>query len=197
MLGRIHSIHSLHLIVSLPNQLFAHVPITSISAALTSRLSSLSGSTGSTDGEEEEEEDVPSLDSLFKVGQYVRARVSAVYGVGQSNPPALEGWRPRNDTEWSCRRVELTLQPTIVNEEVAKLDLDEGFVCHSSLCSIVLRRLRHAHSVFYLSQCLTAAVQSVEDHGYLLDIGIPTFQGFLPFKDSKEFTPNSISKDGT
>jgi hypothetical protein len=43
---------------------------------------------------------------------------------------------------------------------------------------------------------LTAAVSSIEDHGYILDIGMDSFKGFLSFKDSREFTPNSISKDG-
>ena len=43
---------------------------------------------------------------------------------------------------------------------------------------------------------MSAAVQSIEDHGYILDLGLSDLQGFLSFKDTKEFTPNSISKDG-
>lgn len=31
---------------------------------------------------------------------------------------------------------------------------------------------------------LSAAVKSVEDHGYILDTGIPDISGFLSFKDS-------------
>lgn len=131
MLGQVHSIHPLHLVISLPNQLFGHVPITQVSKALTTRLSSLSDSSSEAsddDEEEKEDEDVPSLESLFEVGRFVRARVSALFGVGQSNPAGLEGWKPRDDNEKSCRRVELTLDPEVVNEGVAKMDLEDGFV---------------------------------------------------------------------
>jgi hypothetical protein len=34
-------------------------------------------------------------------------------------------------------------------------------------------------------QTLSAAVKSIEDHGYQLDMGIPDVAGFLPFKDVK------------
>jgi rRNA biogenesis protein RRP5 len=71
---------------------------------------------------------VPSLEALFEVGKFVRARVSALFGVGQSNPAGLEGWKPRDENEKSCRRVELTLDPEVVNEGVAKMDLEENFV---------------------------------------------------------------------
>ena len=125
--GRIHSIHPLHLVVSLPNQMFAHVPMTQISGALTARLNALSTSD---DGEqsEDEEEDVPSLDSFFRVGQYVRANVTALHLVGTSMPAALEGWKPKDEMERGCRRVEITLDPKTVNEGVKKVDLEEGFV---------------------------------------------------------------------
>ena len=32
---------------------------------------------------------------------------------------------------------------------------------------------------------LTAAVNSAEDHGYILDLGIPKVSGFLPLKDAE------------
>jgi rRNA biogenesis protein RRP5 len=33
---------------------------------------------------------------------------------------------------------------------------------------------------------LIAAVQNVEDHGYLMDLGVPGISGFLSFKDTME-----------
>ncbi|CDZ96721.1 rRNA processing protein Rrp5 [Phaffia rhodozyma] len=171
LLGRVHSIHPLHLVLSLPNQIFAHVPITHISRQLTERLQASADSASDSDEEDDEDnDDVPSLDELFKVGQYVRGRVSMVYGMGTSSPEGLEGWKPKDQIERDCRRVEVSLVPEVVNNGVAIGDLEPGF-------------------------CLTAAVKSVEDHGYLLDLGL-TIEGFLPFKDAKEFTPNSVSKDG-
>jgi rRNA biogenesis protein RRP5 len=134
----------LHLVISLPNQLFGHVPITQISKPLTARLSSLSAESDEEDDEnedeEEKEEDVPSLEALFEVGKFVRARVSALFGVGQSNPAGLEGWKPRDENEKSCRRVELTLDPEVVNEGVAKIDLEEGFVSSPAFCAVAFDR---------------------------------------------------------
>ena len=71
---------------------------------------------------------MPSLDAFFKVGQYVRANVTALHLVGTSTPAALEGWKPKDEMERSCRRVEVTLDPKTVNEGVKKVDLEEGFV---------------------------------------------------------------------
>lgn len=33
---------------------------------------------------------------------------------------------------------------------------------------------------------VSAAIKSVEDHGYILDTGIPDVSGFLSFKETKE-----------
>ena len=35
-------------------------------------------------------------------------------------------------------------------------------------------------------QVLPASVASIEDHGYILDFGIPDVSGFLSFKDAKK-----------
>ncbi len=43
----------------------------------------------------------------------------------------------------------------------------------------------YSYSIFYY-QTLTAAVRSVEDHGYILDLGIPDVSGFLSFDDAKK-----------
>jgi rRNA biogenesis protein RRP5 len=32
---------------------------------------------------------------------------------------------------------------------------------------------------------LSGAVKSIEDHGYIVDLGITDISGFLPFKDAK------------
>jgi rRNA biogenesis protein RRP5 len=38
--------------------------------------------------------------------------------------------------------------------------------------------------VFVILKTLSAAIKSVEDHGYILDLGIPDVSGFLSFKDA-------------
>ncbi|KAF8913041.1 hypothetical protein CPB84DRAFT_1760205 [Gymnopilus junonius] len=162
--GQIISILPLALIISLPNQLFAHVPITNISSQLTERLERAEEEElKSTFDDDEDEEmstdsDVPELTDLFSVGQYVRAVASAVHQRGTSDVTGLG--KSRDELSKAGRRVELSLIPERVNSGVQKSDLRPGFT-------------------------LTAAIKSREDHGYILDFGIPEVSGFLPLADAR------------
>ncbi|KAF5385433.1 hypothetical protein D9757_005443 [Collybiopsis confluens] len=160
--GQIVSIQPLAVIVSLPNQLFAHVPITNISPQLTSLLESMD-----VDDDEEAEDlegdetsprsKVPELSDLFHTGQCVRAIVTTLYEPGSTDAMGLV--KSRDETTRASRRVELSLSPSQVNHGLQKSDLKTGYA-------------------------LTVSVKSVEDHGYLLDLGIPDVSGFLPFEES-------------
>lgn len=37
-------------------------------------------------------------------------------------------------------------------------------------------------------------MQSIEDHGYVLDLGVPDVPGFLSFKDVKKHRPNDTTQ---
>lgn len=134
--GQIVSILPLALIVSLPNQLFAHVPITNISSQLTQLLENseeaeLDSIMDDEDDEEEEEEKnskstVPELNEIFKVGQYIRAVVSAVHQPGSSDTSGIG--RSRDELAKASKRVELSLIPERVNSGVMKTDLKQNFV---------------------------------------------------------------------
>ena len=120
----------LALIISLPNQLFAHVPITNISTQFTELLESQEIETNLEEDDEEEEDNqskpqVPELSDIFKVGQYVRAVVSAVHPPGASDTSGVG--RSRDDTSRASKRVELCLIPERVNSGVQKSDLKTGF----------------------------------------------------------------------
>ncbi|KAJ7786117.1 hypothetical protein B0H16DRAFT_1670341 [Mycena metata] len=162
ILGQIVSIEPLALIVSLPNQLFAHVPITNISSQLTTLLES-SMDEDEEKGEVEEDEGssshVPDLSDIFQVGQYVRAIVTTVHAPGSTDMSGIG--KSRDEVARASRRVELSLAPERVNAGVHKSDLKAGFT-------------------------LSAAIQSVEDHGYILNLGVPQISGFLSFKDAKQ-----------
>lgn len=134
ILGQIVSVQPLALIISLPNQLFGHVPITQISTQLTSLLEAMEGSSeksASEDVEEDEEEEpksaVPDLADLFHVGQYVRAIVSAVHESGTTDMTGIG--KTRDGVARASRRVELCLIPGKVNAGVQKADLRPGLVC--------------------------------------------------------------------
>ncbi|KAK0246373.1 hypothetical protein EDD85DRAFT_966662 [Armillaria nabsnona] len=157
--GQIMSIQPFALIVSLPNQLFGHVPITNVSSQLTSLLEK-------TENEDEEDEEsnsesglhVPSLSDIFREGQYVRAVITALHAPGHTDIAGIG--RTRDDAVRASKRVELSLYPEKVNAGVKKTDLIPGFT-------------------------LTAEVRSLEDHGYQLGLGVPDMAGILTFKDTK------------
>ncbi|KAJ7783575.1 hypothetical protein DFH07DRAFT_192575 [Mycena maculata] len=165
ILGQIVAIEPLAVIVSLPNQLFAHVPITNISSQLTSLLES---SMDEDKVEEDEEVDddsgpspsrIPDLSDIFHPGQYIRTVVTTVHAAGSSDMSGIG--KSRDEVVRASRRVELSLVPERVNAGVHKSDLRAGFT-------------------------LSAAIQSVEDHGYILNLGVAEISGFISFKDAKQ-----------
>ena len=137
ILAQVISIEPLALIVSLPNQLYGHVPITQISSELTASLESMDvdDESRSDEGEEVREEDdaeekstrLPDLFELFRPGQYLRCVVVASHAAGTTKTGAGIG-RATGKIEKVSRRVELSLVPEQVNQGVLKTDLKPGFV---------------------------------------------------------------------
>ncbi|KAI0308284.1 U3 snoRNP-associated protein Rrp5 [Multifurca ochricompacta] len=163
--AQVVSVQPLALVVSLPNQLYGHIPITQISSELTSSLESMDVDDGLSPDEGEEETDarttrVPDLFDLFQPGQYLRCIVVAVNAAGTTKMVNV-AWRARGEVEKASRRVELSLIPGQVNQGVVKMDLKSGFT-------------------------MSASVKSIEDHGYILNFGIPEVSGFLSFKETKK-----------
>ena len=126
LLAQVVVVEPLALIVSLPNQLLAHVPITNISSELTARLEAMDEDMDKPENSDDEEEasQVPELPELFHPGQFVRAIVSTVHAPGAGE--ALGLGRGRDELHKGSRRVELSLIPEKVNEGVVKQDLKTG-----------------------------------------------------------------------
>lgn len=128
--GQISDILPLALIVSLPNQLFAHVPITNISSQFTSILERIEAQASDSDDNEEGDDTqrlfIPELGDIFKVGQYVRASVSAVHPPGVTDVSGIG--KTRDESIRASKRVELSLNPKSVNAGIQQPDLKEGFV---------------------------------------------------------------------
>jgi rRNA biogenesis protein RRP5 len=189
ILGQIISIQPLALILSLPNQLLGHVPITKISTQLTSLLEGLndddetSGLEDGDDGEDgndsQEDRDskppVPTLFDLFHTGQYVRALVTTIHDHASA---AITGiGNTRDEIVKASRKVELSLLPEEVNAGVQKSDLRFGFV------SLIFPVHIFFGNKSNMRQTLSAVVKSIEDHGFILELGVPDVSGFLSFKD--------------
>lgn len=132
LFAQIISIEPLALVVSLPNQLYGHVPITQVSSDFTAALESMDADDELPSDEEVEGVDagtsrVPDLFDLFQPGQYLRCVVIAAHAAGATKTAAGTG-RARDDVEKASQRVELSLIPEQVNQGVVKTDLKSGFV---------------------------------------------------------------------
>ncbi|OWT39295.1 rRNA biogenesis protein RRP5 [Cryptococcus neoformans Bt1] len=167
VLARVHTILPLHLILSLPNNLLAHVPITEISDTLTQLLTAEEAMVVD-EGEEEsdDESSAPDLAQLFVAGQYVPAKVLTLY------PTASQSFisqYPVTETTKLASRVELTLIPKKVNSEVAKKDLETGYY-------------------------LVGEVKSEEDKGWIVGVGLDaqdgsSVEGFVSKDEVAKFVP--------
>jgi len=131
--GQITAILPLSLIISLPNLLFAHVPITNISREFTEQLEREEDNFNLESDESDEDEGerspknlLPDLTDLFSIGQYVRAVVSAVHPPGTNDTSGIG--RSRDAINKASKRIELSLAPDQVNSGLQKSALKQGFV---------------------------------------------------------------------
>ncbi|ORX62966.1 TPR-like protein [Hesseltinella vesiculosa] len=137
VLGCVTQINELNLLVSLPCQLNGSVAITEISGPLTS-LVELAAE------DEDDEIELPSLSDLFYIGQWVHCRVIQL-----------------EETK-GAKRIELSLKPSVVNENVLKVDVSQGML-------------------------IGATVESIEDHGYVMSVGVNGLTAFCKHKDAKSY----------
>lgn len=121
------------MIVSLPNQLLGHIPITNISKEYSTRLEEYDEDTEEEDLEEDKpngesvnnSSKVPTLDDLFDIGQWLSCIV--VDSKSSESTPKFLG-REGDENVKASRRIELSTEPEKVNEGIARADLRAGFV---------------------------------------------------------------------
>lgn len=158
ILGQITAINALDVVVALPNSLSGYAAITNISSLLSMKLQNAENS----DDEDDEniaEEEVPTLNELFTVGQWVRC---AVIAVAQGNQKSKSGQKQK-------KRIDLSLQPDIVNKGIAAEHIQNRSV-------------------------LQASIKSIEDHGLVMDLGIDNCTGFIKAKEYGTFDPSSLKQ---
>ena len=167
LLARVHSVLPLHLILSLPNNLLAHVPITEISTTLTQLLSAEEEDEDMSDNEDNESSTstaAPDLATLFVPGQYFPAKVLQLYPTASQS---FVSQYPVSETTRLAARVEMTLVPEKVNSEIVKADVDAGLV-------------------------ITGEVLSEEDKGYRIGLGFNEDvggEGWISRDDVDQYIP--------
>lgn len=135
VLARVHTVLPLHLILSLPNNLLAHVPITEISSTLTRLLSKETASASSSQAvsdDDDDETEAPDLTELFKPGQYYTAKVLNLFPTASQS---FASQYPPSETNKLAARVEVSLVPEQVNSEIAKADLVGGYMIAGEIVS--------------------------------------------------------------
>ncbi|QPG74827.1 hypothetical protein FOA43_002163 [Brettanomyces nanus] len=148
VLGRISHINKMEIVLSLSDNLEGYIPITNLSDEVSKTLSVVDDEDDDDDessSDDDEESSIPSLSSLFTIGQYLRAIVT------------------ENTSDTGKKRLELSIEPSKVNEGMEKDD-------------------------FCVNTIVQASVKSVEDHGAILNVGHSHLSGFI----SKKELPSSV-----
>jgi rRNA biogenesis protein RRP5 len=102
--------------------------VTNISKAFTARLAS-NDSEDSEDDDDDDDGNVPDLEDIFSLGQTLVASVVNSKTASETKQGLGNEGKRTNDEDWKgSRRVELTLDPEVVNAKVKKADLVQGFV---------------------------------------------------------------------
>lgn len=130
MLACISSVKDMEISVDLPFQLAGRIPITEISDEVTAAVERVAEGSDSDSDDEDEDMDsdsdesspkLPQLREMFRVGQFVRCRITGV---------------KMEDVQGKLRAIiELSMRPASVNQDVPKVDLTEGVVSSSSSSS--------------------------------------------------------------
>ncbi len=162
-----HSVLPLHLILSLPNQLLAHVPITEVSATLTKLLEAGERSIIDDDAAEEEEPDAPELAQLFRPGQYVIGVVLATH-IASNSAKEFTSLYPPTETIRLASKVEMSLIPAKANAGVLLDDM------------VVRRGKGKSKAEEAGTWKMAGEVKEEEDNGWRIDLGVEGVEGFLP-----------------
>ncbi|KAI2471650.1 nucleic acid-binding protein [Annulohypoxylon bovei var. microspora] len=108
VLGQVSAVNPLEVVLSLPNNLSGHVPITAISDTLNEKIAA---EAAEEEEEEDTEEDGLDLKTIFRIGQYLRAYVTST--IDEST--ALSA-KPK-------RHIELSLRPSLANTGLSSQDV--------------------------------------------------------------------------
>ncbi|KAK9462950.1 uncharacterized protein V1516DRAFT_710749 [Lipomyces oligophaga] len=152
VLGQVSQINDYDITLSLPNMINGYIPITRISDQLSNILEEMEQSEADSDDDNDDEGDknpekkldIPTLSSLFKIGQWLRAIVVE---------------KETSDPSRSKKHITLSIKPEEVNSTLDTADLNLKGVS------------------------IQASVSSIEDHGVILDVGIPDKTGFISNKE--------------
>ncbi|KAI9852213.1 MAG: rRNA biogenesis protein rrp5 [Thelocarpon superellum] len=158
ILGQVVEINRHDVALALPNNLTGYIPLTAVSDEVNERLERLLAQDDS-DLDDQEGDDAGStrdddldLNTLFTLGQFFRARVTSTTDEASATGPV---------TVPAKRRIELSVNPRLVNEGLSRSEL-------------------------IVNNTVQASVVSVEDHGLVMNVGLgdASLRGFMSSKQT-------------
>eukprot|EP01088_Endostelium_zonatum_P014107 TRINITY_DN2960_c2_g1_i1.p1 TRINITY_DN2960_c2_g1~~TRINITY_DN2960_c2_g1_i1.p1 ORF type:complete len:1123 (-),score=368.74 TRINITY_DN2960_c2_g1_i1:1138-4506(-) len=170
ILGAVRSIRDLSLLISLPNNLLGNVEITEVSDALSQVLGSIDDEDSDLKKSDLVEEDDSGSDQDDDENLSIKARAAAKKAssakISPTEVPSLHDYFQYGDyvvctintIDHNSNRISLSLKPGHINRHYSKHHIIPGMP-------------------------LTGAVQSVEDHGYIISFENPEFIGFMKHSD--------------
>ncbi|KAI9678540.1 MAG: rRNA biogenesis protein rrp5 [Caeruleum heppii] len=128
VLGQISQIHAHDIALALPNNLTGYIPLTAISDELSNKVETVLNRADDMSDQEhgasKEDEDIE-LDALFRVGQFLRARVSATTDAASGVASA----RPR-------KHIQLSVNPKDTNSGLTPSDLVVNSMVQAAVISV-------------------------------------------------------------
>ena len=126
VLGQVTSITSRDVALALPNNLTGFIPLTSVSDRINQRIEALLNEEEKEgdDNGEDDNEDID-LNSLFYIGQYLRAHVTST-----AEETTSQGLKKTK------RRIELSVEPKLTNTGFVASDIKENFMIQASVRSV-------------------------------------------------------------
>ncbi|KAK0736841.1 hypothetical protein B0T21DRAFT_286447 [Apiosordaria backusii] len=122
VLGTVCGINLTDVAIALPNNLVGHVPITAISDTFTQRLQAIADKDDDEEDPTDEDDENMDLQTIFRMGQYVRAYVVSTLDESVDGKPK--------------RHIELSLQPALANSGMSEQDIVENTTLMASVVSV-------------------------------------------------------------
>ncbi|KAK9386774.1 hypothetical protein V1515DRAFT_587107 [Lipomyces mesembrius] len=157
VLGQISQINAYDIALSMPNNLTGYIPITNISEQISTKLDAIeqdSDDVPAASDEENEHRDI----SKKEINEDQIPDLKALFRVGQWLRAIVTERQSGTGDKGRKKHIELSVKPEAVNSIIDREDLTKGM-------------------------SLQASIKSLQDHGVILDVGLPEFSGFISNKE--------------
>ena len=163
LLSRIQEVREMDVLLCLPGRIQAVVPITNISTPYSNLLNKLA---------QGEDVEAKGLKEILVEGDLFPCSIKEV----------------TNDGSF---KVTASLNPVDVNSDIPLTALGKGMVS-LAICFYFMMFYWCTSFPFFFTKKITAAVQSVEDHGYVMDVGMANVRSFLTKQPNEDLTEGQI-----